>query len=180
MEERIIKGIQSKCFLTAFSVSLVMIFALGWIVFVRNDTLIREIDVDPDIIVDDHDLHQYHFKIEELVSEKDNISITKDYLKIKGWLVCNGEATQSASIKIVFQDVTTGKYYLIPTQMDDRDDVTQEMNDGNNYRYSGFSVNVPYINELEDDSKDYKLFALYQLNSSRVLLPFNTTLKTWK
>lgn len=180
MEERMFKSIQNKRFLIFFSMVLALLFILVWCSFVLNDTSIREIKINPNSIVGKEDIDNYLYKIEELAWKRDDTSFSRDLIKLKGWLVKTGESTENASIKIVFQDTLTGKYYLIPTSMQDRDDVTEEINDSHLYRYSGFSVTASYIEALDESTQDYALYALYQLNNKTVLLPLNTTLKSWE
>ncbi len=81
------------------------------------------------------------------------------------------------AIKIVLKDMDTGEYFLLPTNIVIRKDVTEYFADDNNYDYSGFSLTIPYWKEL-DTSKDYELFAQYDLNDNeRVYVPFHTTIK---
>ena len=180
MEVRILRGLQKKRALLFFSVAIFVVFSLVYYVFVLNDTKIQKLEIDPITIVGKSNINQYQYEIENLEWERDDTSFSKDLIKIKGWLVKKGEGTNSASIKIVFQDTVSKEYYLLPTLMEDRDDVTEKINDGQFYRYSGFSATVSYIDKLDNKNQDYALFALYQLNNKTILLPLNTTLKSWK
>lgn len=175
-EDKIMNYMQSKKFLLSFTFAIIVILTAIWIFLVHHENRIIEIDIEPTIIADSSNYLMY---IDNLTWKRDNISNTKDFINIDGWLIKPGEEVKTATIKIVFQDTETEKYYIIPTTMVERNDVTKYSADGLSYQYSGFSVCIPYFNEL-DTSKDYSLYALYSLNDNQVLVPFEITLKTWR
>ncbi len=174
-EDKIMTYMKTPNFLVLFTFSTTIILTIAWIFLVKHENRIIETNIEPSIIADSSNYLMY---IDNLTWKRDNISNTKDYINIEGWLIKPGEEVKTAAIKIVFQDTETGKYYIIPTTMVERDSVTEYFADGLSYKYSGFSVRIPYFNEL-DTNKDYSLYALYSLNDNQALVSFNTTLKTW-
>ena len=173
-EMRFIEFIHSRKFLSVLAFFMCVLFIVGWIVLVKNENRIIELKSDLNLPMDES---TYVYNLENVTWKKDDISITKDYVCISGWLIKRGEQVDKAAIKIVLKDVETGKCFLVPTDVVTRPDVTEYFADNNKYDYSGFSVKIPYWVELDTD-KDYELFAQYDLNdNTRVYVPFHTTLK---
>ena len=173
-EKRVIDFMHTRKFMLLFSVIMCLIFLLGWVVLVKNENRIIEIPSETVAIVDDS---AYIYNLETVQWKQDEISISKDYVIISGWLIKQGESVDKAAIRIVLRDTESGRYYVLPTDVIVRNDVTTYFADGNNYDYSGFSVKIPYWSELDTDT-DYELFAQYDLNNNvRVYVPFHTSLK---
>ena len=172
-EKELMQFIHSWRFLLIFFLVAGILFAIGWGILVWNENRITV--VDPDIIIP-VDVSNYKFNLENVEWEKDDISITQDYVKISGWFVEKGQEVKKVALKIVLKDVNSDIYYVLPTDVAERTDVTEYINDGNNYDYSGFSVKIPYWEALEDT--DYEIYVQYDLNDdSRVYVPLNTTVK---
>lgn len=173
-EKMFIEFIHSRKFLSMFVFLMCVLFIIGWIVLVKNENRILELKCDLNLPMDES---MYVYNLDNVTWKKDNISITKDYVCISGWLIKRGEQIDKVAIKIVLKDIKTGKCVLVPTDIVTRPDVTGYFADGNEYTYSGFSVKIPYWEELDTDN-DYELFAQYDLNdNTRVYVPFHATLK---
>ncbi len=172
-EKDFIELIHSKRFVAAFFVVMGVIYAVCWMVLVRNENRIYTLKPE-DVVLSD--ASGYGFNVENVDWEKDEISITEDYVYISGWLVKPGEQSDKVAIKIVLKDLNTGEYFVVPTEVTVRSDVTDLYNDGNEYDYCGFSVKIPYWNGLE--KTDYEILAQYDLNDNpRAYVPFFTSVK---
>ena len=139
MEENILKNIQSKRIILKIVCVLSVVFAVVWVIFVENDIFIRKIDITK---MEINTGNEYIHSLDDVSWKKDDISITKDYVTLSGWLIKKGEDAKTVSIKVVFQDMNTEQCYVIPTTMFERDDVTENINDGLDYKNSGFSVKI--------------------------------------
>ena len=174
-EEIILSNLQSKPFLIAFAVFLATVFAVGWCVLVWNENRVVGLDAgNISEAVEGEFLHG----IEELVWQEDGVSITKDYVRITGWIVKPGEEILTSAIWVVLKDVQKGKYYRLPTELTDRADGTEWMDDGLSYTLSGFHVEVPRWKALDTDA-DYEIYVLDVLNGTSRLVSLDTTIKTW-
>lgn len=173
-ENNFMNFIHSEKFIGLYALIMCVLFTIGWFILVMNENRIEKLN--PNLIIP-VDASEYRFDLENVAWEKDEISITKDYVYIDGWLIKPGEQVNKAAIKVVIKKSNTDMYYILPTDLIERKDVTESMDDGNDYKYSGFSVKIPYWDELDTDI-DYEIFAQYNLNSNaRVYIPFHTTIK---
>lgn len=89
-----------------------------------------------------------------------------NYLSMGGYAYKPGTDIESASINILAQDTDTGIYYVLPTEIEVREDITESVNDGHNYDYSGFKC-VVYKSKLP---KHFNLYILYQCNGEKILV----------
>ena len=174
-EEKILSALQSRKFLAGFVVFMAAVFAVVWGILVWNEN--RIITLDPESIQKAAD-GEFRFGIEELVWQEDGISITKDCVRLSGWILKEGEEIQTSAIWVVLKDMETGTFYRLPTQIIDREDVNDWMDDGLSYFQSGFETAVPRWKDLDTD-KDYEVYVLDVLNGTEKLVPLGTTLKTW-
>ena len=160
------------------ALGLVLIVAV-WQVLVWNDT--RIIKAGSDIMEKLDQESNYQVDVDLVDFQKDNFPTTKDWITISGWLMCQGKSVDTASIKIVLKKVGTDDFYILPTTMTQRTDVTEWANDGGKYDWSGFSVKIPRGGRIEIDRYDYEIYALYDLNyEGEKLVALNTTMKEWK
>lgn len=173
-EEKLLGKIQGKKFLITLSCILIAIFLVIWIFLVKNVTTIKKLDVSN---IKTETVSSYSFYIDELNAQRSNISNKKDYIEMSGWFAKNNTQVESVSLNIVLKNKNTGIYYLIPTYFYSREEVSSFINDGYDHQYSGFSIKIPYLDDL--DNSDYEIYVLYTLNNEEKLVSLNTTLKTW-
>ena len=166
--------LHSKRFLVLFAVVWCAFFGVIWVILVRNENHITKMDSDRISLADPA---EYRYAAENISWQKDEISVTKDYVQISGWILKSGTGVNSVAIKVGIRDLDTGELSILPTDVIERPDVTEMMNDGNDYNYSGFSVKIPYWDKLDTDT-DYELIIQYDLNDDpQVYVPLNATLK---
>ena len=175
MEEKIFNTISKKKSLIWIASILGVLFILFWSVLVFNENHIRGLNISQIEIADSA---EYAYSLDEVSWQKDNASVTKNFIKLSGWIAKPGVAIQSVSVKVIFKDMNDGAYYLIPTSMTERTDITEYIGDGKDYKYSGFDVSIPYDKKIENT--DYELYVLYNLNEQEVLVPLGVSLKEWK
>ena len=173
-ESELIAFLHSKAFLRRFAVLMCALFAVGWVVLVKNENRIGRTDAARVIPADPG---HYSLGLDQVSWEKDDIPAAKDFVCISGWIFKPGEEVDRVVIRIILKNTVTGECLVLPTDVVERTDITQYMDDGNNYDYSGFSVRLPYWDELDTDT-DYEIIAQYQLNDHPVeYLTFEPTLK---
>lgn len=172
-EQRFMEWLHSDRFIVLLLCALAVCFAIGWGVLVWNENRILHLSASDVNVTKDS---TYRAEIENVSWKRDDISLTKDFIVISGYLYRSGVAVEKAAIRIVLKDPASGEYLVLPTDLTVRTDITEKNNDGNNYDYCGFSVRIPYWEEL--DGKDYEIFAQYDLNNEkRTYVPFHTTIK---
>ena len=172
-EKRFIAYLHSDSFIVLFLFALGICFSIGWGILVWNENRIRNLSsVDVNVTT----ASDYNAEIESASWKRDENSLTKDYVTISGHLYRRDTSVERAAIRIVLKDPDTGNYLVLPTDLTLRTDITEKKHDGNNYDYSGFSVRIPYWDELS--ANDYEIFAQYDLNDEgRTFVPFHTTIK---
>ena len=80
------------------------------------------------------------------IETKYDISIEKenqDYAKVRGWILARGHEIVEFDTQIILYEDGSDKGLLWLTQMENRTDVTEMMNDGINYDESGFQTMIP-------------------------------------
>ena len=92
-----------------------------------------------------------------------------DSIRINGFAIIHGKATELIEINVLLKDEQTGEYWELPTEIVPRPDVTECVNDGVNYDYSGFSVDFS-SSKMNFESHDYSVYLLYSANNETYLL----------
>lgn len=94
-------------------------------------------------------------------------------VRIKGWIIREKNITKNVNYIILCQNVDSKNIYEIKTFMQRRDDVTEFINDGYNYNFSGFDSKI--IKFLLPESGKYKIMLLYKHNENNFLveLPYS-------
>ena len=80
------------------------------------------------------------------IETKYDISIEKenqDYAKVRGWILARGHEIVEFDTQIILYEDGSDEGLLWLTQMENRTDVTEMMNDGINYDESGFQTMIP-------------------------------------
>ena len=174
-ERDFIDYIHSWRFIKLFIAVIAACFAIVWIILVWNENRITSLDPEDVILADASEFETY---LDGIVWERDLIPLTKDYVNISGWIVRPGVPIDRVSIRLVLKNLSTGEYSVLPTEVVEREDVSEYIDDDITYDYSGFRVKVPYWDEL--DVSDYEMLVQYHLNDyPMVYVPLNTTIKTW-
>ena len=158
----------------------VILIILLWLFLVWHEQRIKSISFDLDNL---SDINDFTFAIDLVSYQRDERPITEDTVKINGWLVKLDEEIKNCTIHIVLKDSKSNQCYLLPTQIVEREDVTQSLFDEYkqyNYNQSGFSVSVPYKKLGNNYSRDYEIMALYILNGKKYFLDSGMTVKTWE
>lgn len=113
------------------------------------------------------DTEKYNWEINTLTERT-------DIYQIDGWIVRKGEDITSSYINLIIAN-TDGSYFLVPTTMKTRTDVTASLNsDFSAYDYdaSGFST---AINKRYVYSPDSKLYILYRNNNRYEIVDISVT-----
>lgn len=114
---------------------------------------------------------EYKYFLESLDTE----ATVGDYYQIKGWGVIINKPVAQYNTKLVLyvKDFTNAKVFN--TKMQTRSDVTQMMNDNNNYDASGFAVNID-SERIQGDN--YNMALLIEIDEKLYLLPMEEMLVT--
>lgn len=99
------------------------------------------------------------FKIEEFDDSYDFISIT-------GYAYIPGESIDYSNIQVLAHDTKKQIYYKLPTEVVLKNEITQGMNDGYDYDYSGFK-SVVYKNKIPANCS---IAILYRCNDNNILI----------
>lgn len=104
------------------------------------------------------------------IETKYDISIEKenqDYAKVRGWILARGHEIVEFDTQIILYEDGSDEGLLWLTQMENRTDVTEMMNDGINYDESGFQTMIPskYV-----EGKEYKIAIAFYVDQERYIL----------
>lgn len=150
----------------------IILLTLIWILLVYNSTRIRKIDGATYPVKSLYD--GYTLCLDDIKCEEDNIPLTKDVLVISGWMVKKGEDTKNVRLRIVLKNDDTGEYFMLPTTLLQRQDVTTYLDDGHNYDISGFNAKILQT-ALDLKNSKYMVMGLYFLNGEEWLIDFGQT-----
>lgn len=90
--------------------------------------------------------------------------VSQDNFEISGWIIKKKENIKNISINIMLKD--DNKFYVLPTKIEKREDVTQKFNDGTNYDFSGFRA---YLKKPKGIKKS-RIYILLKINGrSRII-----------
>lgn len=89
-----------------------------------------------------------------------------NYIYVNGYAYEPGISIDSAVTIVLAHDTDTGAYYELPTENVEREDITEERNDGCNYDYAGFK-SVAYKSKLP---QHYTICILYECNNEKILI----------
>lgn len=165
---KVVRGILAVAFVALLS---------GWVLLVWNETRVRDLDIDGIELAQPED--GYRKYVDSIKCANDNSPITEDYITVYGWVIKSGEDAKDVAIKIVFRNMCTDQYYVVPTTIITRKDVTTHYDDGCSYDNSGFSVKIRQGGKIDVSRYDYEVYALHTLNGVAKLVPLKTTLNTW-
>lgn len=162
--------LQNNQTVRAYLLITTLILLLGWILFVHNDTAIQKLDTQqlPESRLD-----------EGYAAYLENVSSVSGRVAVTGWFLRQGEEIRNVTLRIVLKNTRTGQYFVIPTSMQLREDVTAYFADGHDYDHCGFTAAIPYGTAVNPDADDYALYVWYTLNGDSRLISLETTLQTW-
>lgn len=132
-------------------------------IFVIHEYSVEEIDIN----TDDFSVDGFTYHIDTCMSDPDKT--------ISGWVIKDSEQINSNAIKVVLIDIETDNKYVLPTQIEIREDVTEHLNDGNNYDYSGFKVHLDKCVDFEFENAYLLAFIInengnkYYYNTQKII-----------
>lgn len=106
---------------------------------------------------------------EKVEFEIEKFDDSYDFISITGYAYIPGESIDYSDIQVLAHDMEKQVYYKLPTEVILRNEITQGMNDGYNYDYSGFK-SVVYKKEIP---KNCSIAILYRCNSNNILVEDN-------
>lgn len=131
------------------------------------------------------DISDYNIDNKDIRCVLDNSFYKKEIngdseLCISGWCVMNGVSIERVNMHVIVNSERDHKYYILPTYMQKREDVTAFMNDGCNYDNSGFGVNITNANKFDYENDKLDIFLLYEINGTKGLLSLNKSVEEKK
>lgn len=118
-----------------------------------------------------------------LLYEIEDAVLQGNELSISGWVLYPGQSQKYNRYNryIFFIDENSGNTYYIRVNSprEKRTDVTEYMNDGVDYRESGFTVTLN-LDWLPDPDGKYSLYICYQYNGQNLLGNINTKIENRK
>lgn len=115
------------------------------------------------------------FDTSKIILNKDNIDYfidqfteTSNTIFIRGWIVEKNIVTKNIKYNILCQNIDSGNVYVIKTFIEQRNDVTNAINDTCNYDLSGFNGKI--IKFMLPEKGKYKLMVLFQHNDKDFII----------
>lgn len=105
----------------------------------------------------------------DLSYELENIVLENDILTVKGWVVQIGQEIQTFDIATALYRPEDNTLYELPTQYEQRSDITERFNDGTSYDNSGFLTKA-LINQFNMSEYQYELCIVFKSNDCKYLL----------
>lgn len=105
----------------------------------------------------------------------DKVEINEEFTVIQGWAAKANDDINTFKTHVVLFDNENEKYFTINTEMQLREDVTNQLGGEHNYTRSGFIGKVK--NSKLQQGKEYGIYILYENNMDSVLVDINQTLK---
>lgn len=93
----------------------------------------------------------------------DSVQQSNGVLTIVGWAAKQGESIESIDMQVVLYSEDTQIGYVLPTQMTNQQEVTDTLNDGFNYNYSGF-ISRGLLSKLKLSEQNFKIYLHYKNN----------------
>ncbi len=92
----------------------------------------------------------------------------ENYANVKGWACFRGGNYEVVNTNIALRECDSDKVYIIPTQIEERTDITELFNDGYDYKNSGI---VACINaDSLDVDKKYEIIVLLKNNTGSYMV----------
>ncbi|AXX64836.1 hypothetical protein DS830_04830 [Bombilactobacillus bombi] len=153
---------------------------ISYIIFSKNSSYIQNISPSKKDFVTATEFkdNKTTFNNGTYIYNIDNIGISnntnkKNFIDINGWILKKGVNIKNIVINAAFKSNSTF-YYLLPTSVVIREDVTNLFNKKNNYDYSGFTVHIPIDSKL--DISQHRLYIFLKLNGSEKIIKTNSYL----
>jgi hypothetical protein len=110
------------------------------------------------------------------VYKVDNATISRNSRKnptldVNGWIIKKETPINSISITVALKN-SDNSYFLLPTVVTTRPDVTNTIDDGTNYDYSGFSVHM--LARKKIFNRGTRLYIFLKMNGSTKIIKTNT------
>lgn len=90
------------------------------------------------------------------------------FIEFRAWCIIPGKETRPVAMHALLRENTSNVYYVLPTSIQVREDVTAYLADGVNYDNSGF---IAYADCSKINHQEYEIFILYECASERFLIP---------
>ena len=159
---------QTSVSISRLLIAVIIMITAVWGLLVWNNIHISKIDTTK-YSVYGTGVDGYEMMVENVTAKKDDISITKDYITISGWVANTNEDMSRVTIDVVLVNVDTNEAYIVPTTMSERTDVT-EYYGTHKLDWSGYSVKIPFSNKIDTEKYNYWIMALLKINDNDAVI----------
>lgn len=98
----------------------------------------------------------------------DSVQVAED-VKIRGWALILGEEMKTVDCNVMLIGEESGKQWILPTMVVDRNDLTETFLDGTDYAKAGFLANIRK-DRLDLEKEDYRIYLEYLTNGHLYLV----------
>ncbi len=158
---------QNKNIIIRFLIGVTGVISLIWGILVWNDTHISTLDISKYVIYQTGS-DGYEMYIDSATCHKDDISITKDYIAIGGWVVNKNVSMERVTISVILEDTEAKIAYAVPTTVQERTDVTEYFK-AENLNWSGFNIKIPY-GKIDTEKNNYRIAVLLKINGNDAVI----------
>lgn len=159
---------QRRKIIIRFLICTILFASMIWGILVWNNTHISQLNISAYAVyrtgTDGYEMH-----IDSANCSKDNISTTKDYITISGWVANKNESIDRVTIDVILIDTKANIAYAIPTTIQERTDIAEYFG-LNNLKWSGFAIKIPYGNKIDTEKSNYEIAALLKINDNNAVV----------
>lgn len=95
----------------------------------------------------------------------------KDYFIIKGYIIEKYVPSKASdTIKVVLKDISTNKYFVVPTTKQVRSNITRQNYDGTNYDNCGFEAKVENGDKINLSSGKYEVYVFVKNSNGKKIV----------
>lgn len=156
-----IKKLQNNIFVIKALVVIFIVIMLVCAFFSWHEMRIVNMDTE--------DLPMIDYEVDHtLTFDKFIFEPNDNEINLEGWCVVEGASTGPIEIQVLLKEIDGENCYCLPTSLQKRPDVTQFFDDGNNYDYSGFKINMG-LEKLDFNNISYKVLICYNVDEKNYL-----------
>ena len=170
-----LENFHKKKFIVSFVLIMVACIILLCSFLSWNEMRVTKVDVSniPELSLD----NDVKLNLDNAYYQKDALVGTQ--IVIDGWCIIEGQETNPIVIHVLLKDMNRNIYYKLPSVVKIRDDVTEYLDDGTDYGYSGFGAFFNYSG-FDFESTSYEIVLLYEVNDEAYLIPSGHTISEKK
>lgn len=104
---------------------------------------------------------------ERMVYKIEKLAGVQGYITIEGYAYEKGQSIQTAGVSVLAYDDEKDVYYKLPTEVEVREELSEQAGDGHDYSSAGFRAVVSHKKLRHGD----KIYLWYGSNGKNILIP---------